>query len=101
MTDFEIRRETLTDGGRYIVTLPGIAEEAELTWVNLAPGTIAATHTYAPPEMRGHGVAPAMLKRLIEDARAENLKILPICSYVRAEFDRHRDWNDLRADSEL
>ena len=41
----------------------------------------------------------ALVRRLIADARERDLLIVPACSYVRAQFDRHPDWADLRADS--
>jgi predicted GNAT family acetyltransferase len=63
------------------------------------PGIIVADHTYAPGSMRGTGVALALVQRLIADARERDLLIVPACSYVRAQFDRHPDWADLRADS--
>ena len=72
--------------------------EAELTWRAGDPGIIVADHTSAPVSMRGTGVALALVQRLIADARERNLLIVPACSYVRAQFDRHPDWADLRAD---
>lgn len=92
-----VTHEDLGHAGRYVVRMPGIAPEAELTWRDAGPGVIVADHTYAPPEMRGSGAAAALVGQLIADARAKGLRILPACSYVRAQFDRHPDWADLRA----
>ncbi len=39
----------------------------------------------------------ALVEALIEDARSEGFKIIPTCSYVAAQFDRHPEWADLRA----
>jgi predicted GNAT family acetyltransferase len=47
--------------------------------------------------MRGKGLAEALVKRGIEDARKEGRKIMPLCSFVRTEFRRHPDWSDLLA----
>ncbi|MEE3217561.1 MAG: GNAT family N-acetyltransferase [Pseudomonadota bacterium] len=38
-----------------------------------------------------------MVAALIADARSENFTIIPSCSYVAAQFDRHPEWADLRA----
>ena len=43
-------------------------------------------------------MSQAAVKRMIADARERNLLIVPACSYVRTQFDRHPDWADLRAD---
>lgn len=93
----KITHEDLGNAGRYAAMLPGIPDEAELTWRTAGPGVIVADHTYAPPSMRGTGIAEAMVLRLIADARNKGLRIVPACSYVRAQFDRHPDWADLRA----
>lgn len=98
-THIHVTHEDYGSSGRYAATLPGIEGEAELTWRAGGPGIIVADHTYAPESMRGTGVAPAMVRRLIADARARGLLIVPACSYVRAQFDRHPEWSDLRADS--
>lgn len=93
-----VAHEDYGSSGRYVVSLPGIPGEAELTWRNGGPGIIVADHTYAPDAMRGTGVAAAMTRRLIADARARGVMIVPACSYVRAQFERHPEWSDLLAD---
>ena len=90
--------EDYTSSGRYVVTLTGHEGEAEMTWRSGGPGVIIADHTYAPPAMRGTGAADAMMRRLIEDARNKGLRIVPACSYVRAQFQRHPEWADLQID---
>ena len=50
-----------------------------------------------PPALRGQGIAARLVEALIEDARSEGFKIIPTCSYVAAQFDRHPEWADLRA----
>jgi len=47
--------------------------------------------------MRGQGVATALVERLVADARREGFRIVPLCPFVKAQFDRHPEWSDLRA----
>jgi len=94
-----VAHEDYGSSGRYVATLPGIEGEAELTWHAGGPGIIVADHTYAPDAMRGSGAAAAMVQRLVADARARGVLIVPACSYVRAQFQRHPDWSDLYADA--
>ena len=94
-----VTHEDYGSSGRYSAVLPGTEAEAELTWHSAGPGMIVADHTYAPDAMRGTGAAAAMVKHLIEDARIKGLRIVPACSYVRAQFDRHPEWADLRANT--
>lgn len=95
MADIAIEREEDASGGRYVIRDP--AGEAEMTY-SLADGrTMIVGHTYVPPSLRGRGLAEALVKRGIADARAQGRKIMPLCSYVRLEFKRHPEWNDVLA----
>lgn len=51
--------------------------------------------TLVPPRFRGKGVAAAIVKRALEDARAEGLKVRPSCSYVDVYIQRHPEYQDL------
>lgn len=75
--------------GRYIATLPGSDEQAELAWLRPEPGLVDAVHTFTPAVLRGQGIAAAMMERLISDARAEGFRIIPSCTYVAAQFRNH------------
>ncbi len=94
MAGFTIEREEDASGGRYVIR--DAAGESEMTY-SLAGGTMVVGHTYVPPRLRGKGLAEALVKRGIEDARAEGRRIMPLCSYVRTEFRRHPEWSDLLA----
>ncbi|MBD9528172.1 MULTISPECIES: GNAT family N-acetyltransferase [Paracoccus] len=92
-----ITHEDFGTSGRYAAQIPGADGEAELTWHSGGPGVIVADHTLAPDTMRGSGVAMALVQRLIDDARRQGMQIVPSCTYVRAQFDRHPEWAELRA----
>lgn len=93
---YSIERETHAGGGRYVVRLAGGAE-AEMTYRRVDAGTIAFDHTYVPRAHRGQGIAESLVDAGIADARAEGQKIVPLCSYVAAQFQRHPEWANLRA----
>ncbi len=82
-------------GGRYAGRVSGIDGEAELTYRRSGPDRVIAGHTYAPPVMRGTGVAKAMVERLVADARKSGFKIVPACSYVQDQAGRHPEWADV------
>ena len=95
MADIGIAREDDGRRGRYVARIAGIEAEAELTFTHRAPGVISADHTGAPEIMRGTGVAAALVDRLVEDARSEGFKIVPMCSYVGARYAKHPEWRDV------
>lgn len=95
-TELSITRTDETSHGAYRAELPGADRPAELTWQAMGPLRIA-DHTFVPPEMRGQGVAQALVEALVADARKLGFRIVPQCSYVAAQFRRHPDWADLLA----
>lgn len=81
--------------GRYVGQVAGIDAEAELTYTHRGPGLISADHTGAPDALRGTGVAAALVDHLIADARATGFRIIPLCPYVRARYEKHAEWRDV------
>ena len=97
MAKISVRRETQATRGRYVARIEGFPGEAELTYSRANPSVVIASHTGTPVAMRGQGIASALVERLIADARAEGFRIVPLCSFVEAQFERHPEWSDLRA----
>lgn len=58
---------------------------------------LAITHVEAPPALRGSGAAGRFMQGLAETARAEQLKLRPICGYAAAWLKRHPDYADVVA----
>jgi predicted GNAT family acetyltransferase len=77
--------------GRYGATVAGVASEAELTISKVSPSLIIADHTFVPDELRGRGLAQALAARLIADAREKGQRIVPLCPFVRAYAQKHRE----------
>lgn len=97
MAKITVMRELQATRGRYVGKVEGSSGEAELTFSRTDPARLVADHTFTPPSMRGQRVATALVERLAADARAEGFKIVPLCPFVAAQFDRHPEWSDLRA----
>lgn len=93
MNDIEISKESRDEKhGRYVARLPGIEGEAEITFTHRGPDLISADHTGAPETLRGTGAAAALVAHMVEDARRNGFRILPICPYVRAQYKKHPEW---------
>jgi predicted GNAT family acetyltransferase len=37
----------------------------------------------------------ALVERLIADARGEDFTIVPLCPFVRSQYQRHPEWSDV------
>src|SRR3954453_18265721 len=59
--------------------------------------TLHIPYVEAPPSLRGTGAAGRLMQGVMETARAEGLKVVPICSYAAAWIRRHREYHDLLA----
>ncbi|MEQ1614563.1 MAG: GNAT family N-acetyltransferase [Hyphomicrobiaceae bacterium] len=95
MGEFTISHAESDGRGRYSARVDGFVGEAELTYMRRGPDLVVAHHTFAPPSMRGTGVALALVKQLIADARTQGFKILPTCSYIAVQAKRHPEWADV------
>lgn len=93
MSELQIKREDGETGGRYIVTVDG--HEAEMTYSRAGAKIMIIDHTGVPKELGGQGVGQALVLRAIEDARTEGFKIVPLCPFAKAQFDKHPEWGDV------
>jgi uncharacterized protein len=58
---------------------------------------LAFTHTVVPPELEGQGVASALIRAALAQARERGLRVVPHCSFVAAYIERHPETQDLLA----
>ncbi|WP_102961484.1 GNAT family N-acetyltransferase [Mangrovicella endophytica] len=91
----EIRHEDGGRQGRFAADTE--AGTAELTWRRLDETTVAFDHTFVPTALRGQGVAAKLLDAAVAWAREAGVKVVPQCSYVRAEFARKAAYRDIAA----
>jgi len=87
------REERGTSGGRWSAVVDG--HEAEMTYSRASPTLIIIDHTSVPDALRGRGVGQALVLRAVEEARRDSFRILPLCPFAKAQFDRHPDWSDV------
>ncbi len=55
-------------------------------------GKMIFTHTEVPPEFRGRGIAEKLVLAGFRRAREQNLRIVPLCSYVAVVLRRHPEF---------
>jgi predicted GNAT family acetyltransferase len=89
----KIDREEGPAKGRYFVQLDGVV--AEMTYSRAGADLIIIDHTDVPDALRGRSVGQALVRRAVEDARAEKRLILPLCPFAKAQIERHQAWQDV------
>jgi uncharacterized protein len=72
-------------------------ENALLVWAEyrIRDGRYLIPHVEADPPLRGTGAAGRLMHDIVEYARANQLMIVPRCSYARAWFARHPEARDV------
>lgn len=96
MSEITIIREDRDDRhGRYVARITGIDAEGEITFTRRGEGIVSADHTGVPEAMAGKGVAGKLLNFMLDDARTNHFRIIPICPFVRGQYEKHPEWADL------
>jgi uncharacterized protein len=59
--------------------------------------TLLIPYVEAPPALRGTGASGRLMEGIMRIARAEGLKIVPLCGFASAWMRRHKQHRDLLA----
>ncbi|MDD2819297.1 MAG: GNAT family N-acetyltransferase [Candidatus Nanopelagicales bacterium] len=55
-------------------------------------GTVLSLlHTRVIPEYEGQGMAETLVRGILDEAKAKNLQVLPVCEYVAGFIGKHQD----------
>ncbi len=79
---------------RFELSLDG---HTAFTTYRLAGDILIVPHTEVPREFEGRGIGSALVKGVLEIARARGLKVKPLCSFVAGYMRRYPEYDDLRA----
>jgi predicted GNAT family acetyltransferase len=58
-------------------------------------GTITILHTEVPKELNGRGIGSALVRGLLDIARARGLTVKPVCPFVSGYIAKHPEYADL------
>ncbi|MFS0725195.1 GNAT family N-acetyltransferase [Paenibacillus sp. 1P07SE] len=70
-------------------------KEAEIHYVPSGKDIIIIDHTMVSDHLSGQGVGQALVERMVQYARAEGVKIMPLCPFAKGQFDRHESYADV------
>ena len=80
------RRRFEARDGRRLAGWADYDETAEL---------IVFTHTNVNPEWEGQGVGGTLVRTVLDHTRAQGMKVLPLCPFVKTWIERHPAYADL------
>jgi predicted GNAT family acetyltransferase len=92
MEELEIRR----NDSAFYVEQDG-KRVAEMTYSrNREAGIVIIDHTQADVSLRGKGLPKKMVAAAVAWARAEKIKLMPLCPYAQHVFDTTPEFEDVR-----
>jgi predicted GNAT family acetyltransferase len=86
------------EAGRYELRVDG--ELVGIADRTVRDGVMVLPHTVVDPARRGQGLGAHLVRRALDDARAQGLKVVPRCWYVAEYLGLHPDDQDLVAADE-
>jgi len=95
MEDVQLK---LNDNGRGAFVVEKDGKQIAEMEIGIKETNLTVYHTEVDKEFEGQGIASKLLATMVAYARANHLKVIPLCVYVLAQFKRHPDqyadvWN--------
>jgi uncharacterized protein len=84
-------------GGEFVIQENG-NRQAEMTYTNAGDDKIIIAHTFVEDAFRGENIGKDLVKAGVDFARERNKKIVPLCPFAKAEFDKRAEYADVLAD---
>lgn len=85
----------LTDkNGYFFIEGEGLMQ-AQMTFVFAGSERMIIDHTEVQPGNEGKGYGKQMVSAAVEYARANGIKIIPLCPFAKSVFDRTPEFRDV------
>ena len=91
----EIQHQRSGHKGAFVVERDG-KRLAEMTYT-VAGSRVIIDHTTVDDALRGTGTGAKLVKAAVDWARAENVKLMPLCPFARSVFDKTPAYKDVLA----
>ena len=85
--------ETDTKGAAFIES--DKIKIAEMTYSIASPNLIIIDHTAVDDSLKGQGIGRKLLLKIIEKARNQNIKIIPLCPFAKSVFAKEESLQDV------
>jgi len=71
----------------------------EITYSDTNNGMWIIDHTYVDPAHRNQQIGEQLVAEIVNWAREENVKLLPLCPFAKKEFEQQSDYQDVQANT--
>ncbi|MFC4162770.1 GNAT family N-acetyltransferase [Epilithonimonas zeae] len=90
----EVTQHNWETKGEFAATFDG-QKAGLMTYSWAGDDKIIIDHTEVEPAYNGKGVGKAMVYKAVEFARENNLKIIPLCPFAKATFQKNEEIRDV------
>ena len=90
----EIKQNNRETKGEFVATFDG-QKAGLMTYSWAGDDKIIIDHTEVEPAYNGKGVGKAMVYKAVEFAKENNLKIIPLCPFAKATFQKNEEIRDV------
>ncbi len=66
-----------------------------MVYVMAGSNRLIIEHTEVDESLKGQGVGAKLLEALVDFARREGIKVLPLCPFAKATFQKRQDLRDV------
>jgi uncharacterized protein len=95
MSQHHITREANGHKGAFVIDRDG-ARLATMTYTVAGDDLLIIDHTDVDDALRGTGAGKALVTAAVEWARSEHKRIMPLCPFATAIFDKTPEFADVR-----
>ncbi|MEK4851329.1 GNAT family N-acetyltransferase [Paenibacillus sp. FSL H7-0756] len=81
--------------GRFYIAGDG-KDLAEITYrTEENTGNLVIDHTFVSEDLRGQGAGEKLVRAVVDLAREQSVKIVPVCPYAAHQFEKHTEYKDV------
>lgn len=90
----EIKQNNSETKGEFLAIIDG-KQAGKMTYSWAGAHRFIIDHTEVDPAYKGKGVGKEMVYKAVEYARNHQLKIIPLCPFAKATFDKNKEIQDV------
>jgi len=87
-----------SDGKGAFRAMEGDVQMGEIDYIWRGRSKILVFHTGVEPEFEGQGIATKLLMEAVDFVRENNVKIIPLCPFVKAMYKKMPEIRDTLAE---
>jgi uncharacterized protein len=72
-----------------------VQDELAVLEYHASSNVMILNHTQVPQHLEGKGVGSFLIKHVLDEARATQFSVVPMCPFVAAYIRRHQEYRDL------